>query len=498
MRFFEILLFFTTAISIILITYKSRTTKNHIKLFSLINVGIFVAHLFIENPCWQMFPLYLINILLFFILSYYNGLPDKSKFFKVSLYIIVVIFFLGSIVPAIFFPVFQLPQPTGQFRVGTKYFVLTDSSRAEIFSETTNDIREITVQAYYPALVKTETEPEPYWYNSLEWSSEWTKLNGFGFAPFIFSQLGLGKTHSYPGAEPVAQTSGFPILIFSHGYGQLAKFNTSILEELASNGYVVLSISHHYETPFAIYPDKNITVFPREGEWHKKRNRENSNAKLSEVLKKLYYEKSDSVKQQLYQELYTLQSSWNESNEIWAEDIIYCMDNLKLIDDLYFSNSADISNIGVLGFSFGGGASGYAAMIDKRIKAGVNMDGRQYGHLLKENLSCPFMFMNSEHHAGANEYFIKRAENTIYDFTLLNSRHANFNDMSYAVELPGKITGKLGAIDAPKGIKIIKKYVLAFFDEHLKQKNCELLKGNTENEDVVLIICNSENNKLEN
>jgi len=48
---------------------------------------------------------------------------------------------------------------------------------------------------------------------------------------------------------------------FSPGWGEHFSQNTVLMEELASHGYIVFSIAHHYEAKFSFYPDGHfITI----------------------------------------------------------------------------------------------------------------------------------------------------------------------------------------------------------------------------------------------
>ena len=53
-------------------------------------------------------------------------------------------------------------------------------------------------------------------------------------------------SHSAPNAP--AAPGRYPVLVFNHGFGSFQKQSTSLLEELASHGYVVLSVGHAAES----------------------------------------------------------------------------------------------------------------------------------------------------------------------------------------------------------------------------------------------------------
>lgn len=100
-----------------------------------------------------------------------------------------------SVLPAIIFPQFQPMKPTGEYKVGSISYTLTDPNRIETFNDS-GENRKVTIQFWYPKNVD-------------------------------------GK---------------FPIVVFSHGAFGYRGSNRSTYKELASNGYVVCSIDHTYHS----------------------------------------------------------------------------------------------------------------------------------------------------------------------------------------------------------------------------------------------------------
>jgi hypothetical protein len=63
------------------------------------------------------------------------------------------------------------------------------------------------------------------------------------------------KTNSSRDLPVSPREKDYPVLIFSHGWGEHYSHSTILMEELASHGYIVFSIAHHYECKFSFYPD---------------------------------------------------------------------------------------------------------------------------------------------------------------------------------------------------------------------------------------------------
>jgi dienelactone hydrolase len=102
-----------------------------------------------------------------------------------------------AVTPALIFPQYRLPKVTGKYAVATVDYTFTDASRIETFAKT-GENRRVVVEFWYPK----DTD---------------------------------GK---------------YPLVVFSPGSLGMRTSNTSTFVELASNGYVVCSIDHPYDSLF--------------------------------------------------------------------------------------------------------------------------------------------------------------------------------------------------------------------------------------------------------
>ncbi len=185
--------------------------------------------------------------------------------------------------------------------------------------------------------------------------------------------------------------------------------------------------------------------------------------------------------------------------------------------DTPIENRIDFSNICVFGHSFGGAAAFSACFSDKRIKAGINMDGTLYGvdNGIKNKA---FMLMTSSSYAvsvkaGIRYYnqltkaeqedlaskgvspeqydsLVKTTEqsrkgfkdvtdNGGYFISLQDTEHYNFSDLPFISPL-SRLAGLTGKIDASRGAEIVEAYTLSFFNKYLKEESSTLLNGFSE------------------
>ena len=408
-----------------------------------LSVLLTAIHLVVESGRWQMVPAYCLTIVFFFQdLTRLKKERHLSKE-KPSQKIWAMIGFLGGLLIIvlvtalpILFPIFQFPAPEGPYPVGTTNLHLVDQSRPETFTPIPDDKREFMVKIWYPAEVEPGAKPDAY----LE------------HLPFQLSHLALVKTHAYQDVPVSAVQSSFPVLIFSHGYIGLVDQNLTLMEELASQGYIVCSIAHTYQAQATVFPDgRNVPV-------------------------------DLSLSTDFLKGIAPTQSDYGEHLRIWTDDTLYLMDELEKIQlgeqDLMLTDKLDLDRIGVFGMSFGGVAAVQVCSEDSRCHAGINLDAglpRDYsGRAIESPLNQPFLFMLREDQAAMVHTNMNAVENTAYGIRVRGTTHLDFTDLFLYLPVL-KYTNIFGPIDGYHMIDIIKDYTVAFFDEYLKGESSTLL-----------------------
>jgi len=179
---------------------------------------------------------------------------------------------------------------------------------------------------------------------------------------------------------------------------------------------------------------------------------------------------SDEECMQIFQEMSTSSTILTESSKVWAEDIAFFMDRLKIINegDNRFQNKLDLDRIGVFGMSLGGLATSVICSTDKRIKAGVNMDGAFPVASNHGKYRIPFLYLNSKRYLGCGSLLMSQSTQDCYSLSVKGSDHYNFTDYSiYPVPM---VRPLLGPIDGKRTIEIMNVLIPAFFDKYLKEK----------------------------
>ena len=448
MRFLEnvilILLLFSLAWTFLPPQRRSRLILYLPFLVSL----LVILHLIIEGSRWQMIPAYLLTLALLANNTRLLRLPaSRSTHQPVWLRLGLVfggllLFLLVSQLPTLI-PVFSLPQPGGGFAVGVSQLVLTDTQRAEIFTSQPDDQRQVPLMIWYPAEVSPAERPTTYWLNQPQISRQLTAMLGLPF--FLLDHLSLVQTHAVLDAPAVSGQPPFPVILYSHGYrlGYLQQ-NSSLMETLASHGYVVISVGHPFQA--AAVPDK------------------------SGGLMRFASETAPRFSQDA--------NFRDKSLTIWTDDLRFVLNHLpdfqsgSLLPQL--SGKLDVERVGVGGMSFGGSAASRLCLQESRCDALLTLDSPQYEPVLSQSLQQPALFFAAQESEYVREEVFQQVNAPAYLLTIQGSAHYDFTDLTLVSPLNAAL-GFSGGINGGQMVRILNQYSLAFFNRHLKNLPAPLL-----------------------
>ncbi|MEV4756855.1 acetylhydrolase [Micromonospora sp. NPDC049559] len=342
-----------------------------------------------------------------------------------------------------------LPVPTGPYSVGTARLHLVDGSRPDPVAGPGRH-RELMVSLWYPAR-NVGRYPRASWMPAATLRA-YLVSGGFAadavLAPF---------TAGHEGA-PVRRTGGpFPVVVFSHGAHDHRADTTIVVQELASHGYVVVTVDHTYDA-FSEFPDGRLTV-PLDDPEHA---------------------------------LYPAD---------FATDIRFVLDRVEdlaagrnpdaghrpLPADL--RGALDLRRVGMFGWSKGATATALVMVDDPRVRAGLSIDGpMQAQPPLGTDLDRPFMLMTA--------VFTRAAEPSVAEFWShlrgwrLNVHaegavHSSYGDNQVLIPQLARVVGMsdeelrgwIGTLDPVRATRIQQAYPLAFFDLHLRGRRGRLLDG---------------------
>jgi hypothetical protein len=197
--------------------------------------------------------------------------------------------------------------------------------------------------------------------------------------------------------------------------------------------------------------------------------KEQMNASSLGHFEKLKKAASDEERELVFREISTaLPMLLTESSKYWAEDIGFFINQLKMINGggNRFQNKLDLNRIGVFGMSLGGLATSVICSADKRIKAGINMDGAFFSSSIDGKYQIPFLYLNSKRYLGCGPLLVGRTAQDGYSLSVEGSDHYNFTD--YSVYPVPMVRALIGPIDGKRTIEIMNVIIPAFFDKYVK------------------------------
>jgi len=142
--------------------------------------------------------------------------------------------------------------------------------------------------------------------------------------------------------------------------------------------------------------------------------------------------------------------------------------------DPVLAGRVDVNNVGVFGFSFGGGAAAELCRTDVRCQAALLLEATWQGadELFQVGLQKPFLGMYaSTSSSGDYTLFNKATQDAIW-FLISNTEHVSFTSVHLIVDTtPANRQAAL----------TINEYLVSFFNKYLKGQDDHLLDGPSAN-----------------
>ncbi|MDX3108137.1 alpha/beta hydrolase family protein, partial [Nonomuraea angiospora] len=327
---------------------------------------------------------------------------------------------------------------------------LVDRSRKDPFAGAGHD-RELMISLTYPAR-KVAAYPVAPW---LPPKAAAQYLRQEGLPP---GAVLLPQTHGHEGAPADRREGRLPVVLYSPGNDSFRSANTVVVEELASRGYVVATIDHTYDG-LVEFPDGRVVPPAPEG------------GKTGRVI----YEQRIADTRFVLDQLAVVNRGGNPDAE-----------HRKLPKGL--RGLLDLDRVGMFGYSAGGPTVASAMVEDRRIKAGLAMDGPVAGPVVTAGLDRPYMLMTAT----------KAVRDRIPDLATfwsnlkgwkLNIRtegveHVSYGDLEMIAPqvasllkwTPAQLAEQIGTLAPERGEAVQRAYPLAFFERHLRGRG-HLLDG---------------------
>jgi predicted dienelactone hydrolase len=234
---------------------------------------------------------------------------------------------------------------------------------------------------------------------------------------------------------------------------------STLAEDLASHGYVVVGFDAPYRSFTVAFPDGRVM------------------RRIPENNPELCLEKTSQEEDRCATRVLTA----------WTSDIAFVLDRLGQLNASdssgKFTGRLDMTRVGVFGHSFGGAAAALFCHEDSRCKAGIDVDGAPYGSVVQAGIDRPFMFLLSDHsgESGPENSQVGANIQSIYDhlppdgrafLEIRGASHFLFSDdgallKSHIVLRTLRMLGIVG-IDGHRQLAATAYCLRTFFDTYLK------------------------------
>ncbi|MGP3987245.1 alpha/beta hydrolase family protein [Streptomyces sp. 3N207] len=342
----------------------------------------------------------------------------------------------------------RLPAPTGPHRVGVTALHMTDRSRRDPWQSDRH--RELMVSVLHPARDVHGYPVAPHMTAGAAQSFQ-------ELAPLFHPELprtgvhwAATMTHAHTGA-PVPPGRR-PVLLYSPGGGDPRTLGTSVAEELASHGYVVVTIDHPGDATEVVFPDGSVrtTVF---------RGDPRADPALFRTV-----------------------------IETRVADTRFVLDQLEALTAgrSELGRTMDLRRVGIYGHSAGGTAAAEAMHEDRRIRAAVNLEGfldHPDGELFpvaEHKPDRPLLLIGSDGFSGRKE--LERSWSVMRGVPrrqIGNATHWVFTDyasMAPQLQEAGLMSAQgrnslVGSIAPKKSVPLVRGCLHAFFARHLRDSS---------------------------
>ena len=427
----------------------SRNRPKWLAVFPIVGLLVTILHLVLEGYRWQMIPAYLLTAVFFLLaVRWFQGGTSALRHAWLMALLGLLVWLFAVALPVVM-PVPRLPNPTGPYAIGTFSAHLVDGSRLERYTEDPNDNRELMVQVWYPA-ANRDGEPASYIEN-LDIAGP-VLAEQFNLPSFLLNHINLTQLDVWQDVPLTSDESAFPVIVFSHGLSGIRMQNTVMVRELVSHGYIVAAIDHTYANALSIFPDGRVFVY--------------------DPVRIFPSGESNPVE-------------GKPLVQVWANDIAFLLDEMARWQQEpghLLNGRLNLAQVGIFGHSTGGGAMMQFCLQDGRCQVGVGLDSWLLpvsDAVLTQGPSQPFMFIGTplwlgeQNRARGNTIFNNLSHDG-YSLALANTGHYDFTDLPLLTPLTPQL-GLSGSINSRYSLGLQNEYLLAFFNQYLKDEPSPLL-----------------------
>ncbi|MEV6977145.1 esterase [Kitasatospora sp. NPDC093806] len=370
-----------------------------------------------------------------------------------------------------------LPRPTGPYPVGTTALRLVDAGRADPWQP--GRARELMISLWYPATRPAHGDDRARYMEPAA-AAHFGGPDGAGVfnyrvEPGRTDWSGI-RTHARRDAPALPAAGPRPVVLYSAGLGDPRTWGTGLVEDLASRGYVVVTVDHPSDASEVVFPDGRT---------------------VTSVLPGLAGQPGLDIGALL-----------RKAMDVRVADTRFVLDELGVLRTdgrlpAALARSLDLTRIGMVGHSAGGFTAAQTMHDDPRIKAGVNLDGQLHfpgpdgtgvhlSSVAEDGLDRPFLLMGSQSEDSGDYHaqpgwaaFWQHSRGWKADLTLTGSRHGSYTDAQSLLPKLARqgavsadaVRGDVGEIAPDRAVLATRAYVGSFLDRWLRGHDDHLLDG---------------------
>jgi len=279
-----------------------------------------------------------------------------------------------------------LPAPPGRYPVGTVALHLTDPSRHNPWTASPPD-RQLMISVFYPAGKVAGHPAAPQMLPAAAGHFGATTARMFYRVPAGRVDWAATRSHAHTGAPVLRRRLLWPVVLYSPGAGDDRTWSTVAAEDLASEGFAVVSIDHTYDASEVEFPGGKLAG--------------------SVLLQRLATAQKDGTVTRLLAKVVRVR----------VADTRFVLDELPALNagqdpgagspplPAGLAGSLDLREIGMFGVSGGGFTALQTMAQDPRIKAGIDIDGtleytgnptgKHLSTVARHGLDRPFLLLGS-------------------------------------------------------------------------------------------------------
>jgi len=416
-------------------------TRSRRGVIAAVLVGLVVVQWQVEGYRWPLLLLYVVAVGMAVgdVVAVERELPWPRR---VGRFLFGPLGLLVAAAPAFLFPVPELPVPSGPLQIGTQTITLRHPELVEEYGERPGSRRRINVQIWYPAHVEEDAEPQ-VWSPDIDYVGP-ALARRHRLPGFFFNSARYTDTHSYPDAA--VDEGGFPLVVYSHGWEGFRTNSIAQVENLVSQGYVVIAIDHTHIAVATVIDGEPVYI---------------DDGALGDP------EADVAVRQQAEAAII----------DTMAEDIRLVLDEAEAGADGAFGELAaamDPTSVGLWGHGMGGAAALQVCLTDERCDAVAGQDPKVEflpDAVLANTATKPMLFMRSDpwrdnDNDAVLRGVVARSGTITYWVDVRGADSSDFLTTPVVSPIAPQL-GMRGPIDANRVIVINRRFIAGFFDRFL-------------------------------